>query len=166
MAAIKKWDQTTGSKTSIPTTSDPLSIANGSVYYKQVPFQRWATSTDKNGNIRIDLMLPQLIRNAWTDTMSPNARWYDSRVDMSIINRAPVKAFLGENQMNALWRVIEHAGESIKEELHMIYERAAVEIQKSVDKYQAIAKSVAGSFGGSSTSSASGSTSNNFNRAN
>ena len=37
------------------------------------------------------------------------------------------------------------------------------EIQKSVDIYQAIAKSVAGSFGGSSTSSASGSTSNNFN---
>lgn len=143
--ATKRWCQTTGIVYS--NISDHIgegSLTNGYSIYHRNDLQN-AKATDENGNIRISPDLPNLIIKEKNRFFSKD--YLDLHENLiRLLSHTGSAAFLGASQGSLLIAMVEGMCRRVEKEVAGLYDTAAREVQKSVDKYRALAQQVAGSF--------------------
>lgn len=151
--SIIKWAQTTGVE-NVSITRFTRTVMKG-----QGTLHPDAKNSDANGNVRISPDLAELIASKKREIMNS----YSERGTEIVDFLRGTESFIGAGQQSTLISNISKMLDVVEKEIIAVYDQAIKGVNASIQKYTSIAKQVAGSFGGSPTSSASGSTSNSFN---
>ena len=135
---VKKWAVTTG--TVVPSIPQ-LSTDNKSLHkYEERPR---AKNTDNFGNIRISPRLIAEIKKAKTHAIEGYCRLNGETIKTFVRD---TRTFLGADQQEAFSRNVNNMLDKIEKEVGELFDIAEREVQKSIEKYQAIAKQIASSF--------------------
>ena len=135
-SSIIKWAQTTGAG-AVRVTRYDRTISKGS--RRTYPTAKMA---DPNNNIRISPALGRAINKQMKDILNS----YNAGRAEVINQLRGNEAYLGAGQQASLIANVSKMLDKVEKRITETYEKAAAEVNKSIDKYQRIARQIANSF--------------------